>query len=375
MIKILISSVGSLVGQNILDVLEHPGFNRRNLLKIIGVNSLAESPNNFRCDKAYLLSLSSSAKFKDRIIEILKKEKPSIILNGRDEDTLVFKQILEDHPDLSCVLPYGTAKSIIIALDKLETWRFCQKYNLPFAETYDTKNFHVNLSFEDFINKVGFPLIAKPIQGFASKGVYYLRNRKEADLFHVKSNYLFQEYLGDASSLDNYFETIDIAAPLFSHAPNVFHYSCHTFIYPDGNTDQVFISKNKHQSGVTIEFERVNILELELITLRYAKAIYMEGGFGPLTIQFRQDKNGNWKAQEINIRTNGNTYPRFLMGQDDLGMIINTFCKNADFPIYIPEDDVSDFIFSKTYKAEIMRKSVLKRFIKDSFFDKMNIVE
>ena len=38
--KLLITSVGSLVGQGILDVLECPGRSRRGLVTVIGTNSL-----------------------------------------------------------------------------------------------------------------------------------------------------------------------------------------------------------------------------------------------------------------------------------------------------------------------------------------------
>ena len=53
--KWLITSVASLVGQNILDVLEYPGFSRRFLVNIVGVNSLPDSAGNFRCDRCYLV--------------------------------------------------------------------------------------------------------------------------------------------------------------------------------------------------------------------------------------------------------------------------------------------------------------------------------
>lgn len=59
-IKILIASVGSLVGQNILDALEFPEFNRRNLVHITGTNSISLTANNFRCDECYLVPPTAS---------------------------------------------------------------------------------------------------------------------------------------------------------------------------------------------------------------------------------------------------------------------------------------------------------------------------
>ena len=51
---ILITSVGSLVGHNILESLA----SRRQEWRIVGVNSLALAANNFRCDAAYLVTVN-----------------------------------------------------------------------------------------------------------------------------------------------------------------------------------------------------------------------------------------------------------------------------------------------------------------------------
>lgn len=370
MIKILITSVGSLVGQNILDVLEYQWYNRRPFVNIIGINSIPESPNNFRCDKCYILPKTSSPEYKDRIIDVISSEKPELILNGRDEDTLAIKRILESNPHLKSKVPYGSFASMEIALDKLKTWEFCQKYDLPFAETFSSDQDNNSSSLSDFAEKVGFPMIAKPQQGSASRGVFFIRNKEQLHKASTLKNYIFQEYLGDPASLYCYFDTMDMATPLFAHAPSIFHHSCHTFIYPDARTDQIFISKNSHNSGVTVGFERVYLPELEAITKRYAEAIFSEAGFGPLTVQFRTDKHGKWKAQEINMRTNGNTFPRFLMGQDDLGIIINTLIKDANFPLYTPKEVVSDMIVGKTYQVEVMSKSKLNLLAEKMYYEK-----
>ena len=41
--KLLITSVGSLVGQNILDVSDYPAYTRRPPVEVIGVNSVADA--------------------------------------------------------------------------------------------------------------------------------------------------------------------------------------------------------------------------------------------------------------------------------------------------------------------------------------------
>ena len=68
--KVLLTSVGSLVGQNILDVLEYPGFSRRSLMRVVGSNSVPDAACNFRCDRCYLLPLTATAEYSARMREI-----------------------------------------------------------------------------------------------------------------------------------------------------------------------------------------------------------------------------------------------------------------------------------------------------------------
>lgn len=82
---------------------------------------------------------------------------------------------------------------------------------------------------------------------------------------------------------------------------------------------------------------------------------------GPLTVQFRQDLQGVWKAMEINQRTNGNTLPRFLLGQDDIGMAINTLLPGRAFPLHNPSLNGKDYLVSKTYRVELLEKPAINQ--------------
>ncbi len=66
-LRLLIVSVGSLVGQNILDSLEFPAFSRRHLVFVAGTNSLVMTANNFRCDEFFLVPPTSSPDYPESI--------------------------------------------------------------------------------------------------------------------------------------------------------------------------------------------------------------------------------------------------------------------------------------------------------------------
>lgn len=335
-VRLLLTSVGSLVGQNILDVLDHPDWPRRHRVQVIGTNSIAQSAGNFRCDRCYLVPETAGPEFAAVLSELIHAETPDIVLCGRDEDTVAVREILDAHPDCGTVFPHGSVHSLRIALDKRLTWRFCQRHALPFAETWVPED-DGQAGFDALAARFGYPLIAKPARGFASKGVFYVRNARQAEAVAALGNYIFQEYLGDPAALAPYFASLELAPPLFAHAPGVFHHSAHCFVTGDGRTDEVFVSRNAHDAGVTVGFERVDHPELDALTRRFAQALAAEGGVGPMTVQYRQSGDGAWKAMEINLRTNGNTLPRFLMGQDDLGDIFAAFLPGADFPRHVPK--------------------------------------
>ena len=120
------TSVGSLVGQNIQDVLEFPDFRRRDMVELIGTNTIASSPNNFRCDRCYLVSETYTSDFKIQLKNIILKEQPDLILNARDEDTETVALLLEHNRELPGKLPYGNATTLKYALNKWETWLFCK---------------------------------------------------------------------------------------------------------------------------------------------------------------------------------------------------------------------------------------------------------
>ena len=333
-IKLLIVSVGSLVGQNILDALEFSEFNRRDLVHITGTNSLALTPNNFRCDECFLVPPTASGEYPGRIKAIIKQMKPDLILSARDADTAALKKLKLDDESLPGVLPYGSLESVNLALNKWKSFLFCKKHQLPFAESITRDHSGTPDDLDKFIDKTGYPIIAKPIKGFASKGVYFVRNREEAVQFFEQDDYMLQEYLGEAGDIESYLKMLDGPKPLFTETPNISHHTCHIPISPEGDIREVFVLKNHHNFGAVTKLQRTDHPELTDLATRFAEAFIDEGGYGPLSVQFRSDKIGVQKAQEMNLRTTGSTYPRLMMGQDEIGYIINWMMPEFEFPVY-----------------------------------------
>lgn len=330
--KLLLTSVGSLVGHNILDVLEYPGLSRRSLVQVVGTNSAADAANNFRCDRCYLVPLTVASEYPAQMRDILQKEIPDLILCGRDDDTYALSQLKSLHSELPGALPIGTPNAALIGLDKWQTWLFAQKYGLPFAESFTPGQSGDGSALNAFCKRVGYPLIAKPTRGASSRGVCFIRSAGDAEVVAQRSGYFFQEYLGDPGILDEYFAILSGPPPLFAQFSNAGYTVCQTVIAPSGDLTPITTTENRAEFGRSIVNRRVADGPLDALVRDFARALFLEGGTGPINIQLRQDRHGVWKVFEINLRTSGGTLSRFLRGVDELHLIAKAFVPGVPFP-------------------------------------------
>ncbi|MGV3522868.1 MAG: ATP-grasp domain-containing protein [Candidatus Sericytochromatia bacterium] len=332
MLTLLVTSVSSLVGQNILDALMFSAFPRRQRVRVVGLSSLAKHPTNFRCDAFYRVPPTSETEaFQARLQTILQLEKPDLVLAGRDGDAYVLASLQQSWPEL--VTAYGVPESVLLTVDKTLSADFCLQAGLPFAASLLAGPETDPAELRAFGDRLGYPLIAKPPQGYASLGVHFVRSPEEAQTLRAQQTLLFQEYLGQAGELDDYFAQFSGSPPLFLHPPRVYHYSCQVYVDRQGRASEVFVSLNLHRMGQTIEFERVHIPALESLTQQVVAALVQRGFRGPLTLQCRQNRQGDWKMLEMNARTNGNTSARLFWGYDELGMMIRDCLPAHDFPL------------------------------------------
>jgi glutathione synthase/RimK-type ligase-like ATP-grasp enzyme len=358
-VKLFLTSVGSRVGQHILDVLEYPGFSRRSLVEVVATNSLPDAACNFRCDRCYLVPLTAAAEYPARMQDILRDESPDLILCGRDEDTYALSQLKSQHPELPGALPLGPPRTALIGLDKWQTWLFARKHRLPFAESFMPGQSGDGAALDAFCGRVGYPLIAKPTRGAASRGVCFIRDTHDAQAVAQRPGYMFQEYVGDPRSLEPYFAILQGPPPLFAHFAKPGYHVCHTVISRSGDITPIAVTENHVEYGHTTLNRRILDPLLDALTVDYARALFLEGVAGPMAIQIRQDRDGDWKVLEINLRPTGGTLARFLRGIDELYFIIRAFV-DTSFPELHPyRIDGCEQVVKQYYSYPVFDSDVL----------------
>ena len=301
-------------------------------MHLIGTNSVADAPTNFRCDRCYLVPETSSPDHSARMRAILHEEKPDLILSMRDADTFALAESKAHEDALPGRLPIGSPRAALIGYDKWQTFLFARRHGLPFADSFAPGETGDGTALAEFCRRVGYPLVAKPRCGAGSRGVYFVLNAKDAAAM-ARPDYLLQEYLGDPRELERYCANLGGPVPLMTQAPNASYHSSWTMIAPDGSLSPIMMTDNTfYFAGQAVANRRVDDPDMQAITVDYARALYAEGGTGPLNTAFRHDRHGAWSVPEINLRNSGGTFSRFLFGLDELHHIVRAFAPGFSFP-------------------------------------------
>lgn len=317
---ILISSIGSLVGQNILDSLEC----RREYLRIIGTNSIVDAANNYRCDKTFLVPYAvQKESYVTALVSIIEKENPDVIIPGRDDDIVILAQMKEEIPEYRDRFLVGSESFCYIMDDKVKSYHFAQKYGLPFALTIQSGTETTEKNSKIMVETFGFPLIAKPSKGNGSRGIWAVMNQSQLDNVIKEQNYAIQPLFGHHDDLK-----IDtsMGLPFIWEVPEKSLYAAQVLISKDGSIVASIGFVSTMVTGKCELLNRCTDPELLEIAHNFAECAIKEGWYGPFNIQLKKDPEYGFQVIEMNGRFSGGTSARYYLGFDEVGQLINMWC-------------------------------------------------
>lgn len=313
---VLFLSGASLVGQNVLASLA----GRRRGLHLAAINSVAAEPALFDFDEAFLCGnlRDDPQAFAQRFADIMEALQPCLVIPCRDDDVAFLAAQAEARPEHAPRFLCGTRLPAEAMLDKAASATLAQKHGLPFAPTLATDTAPSRLT--EFAARHGYPLIAKPRQGFASRGVLLILDQGQLLRLAGRPDYILQAYLGDPDAVRSYVEACARdGVPLF-HSFETDKYSIQAFIAPDGNPAGLLATRHAMRQGrserVTLESDP-SLLDLGE---RCAAAFAAEGWRGPLNIQCQRSTTGDYGIYEFNGRYTGATSARCLLGYDEVAL-------------------------------------------------------
>ncbi len=319
MIKLLMTSVGSLVGQNLLDVIDSGAGD----FQVVGTTSVATIPLQ-RCARVYLVPATEGppSAFSRRLLEIIDAEQPDLVIPTRDCDVTVLADLAAEHPKLAERTVCGSPATARLLEDKWLSFCFAQDHGLPFAESAVSDLSSGHRAVRQLVENVGFPLVAKPRAGFGSRRVLLLSNAEQLEAALAEDGLVLQRYIGSADALEASRDAIGRRGlPLF-YSLEQDNCSLQIYIQRDGTIGPVCTTRHRMEAGYCVAVERLRDDRVIALGGRWARALAEAGWRGPLNVECQQDSGGGFVAFELNGRFTGATAARYCLGHDELGILV-----------------------------------------------------
>lgn len=252
----------------------------------------------------------------------LVKEKGQVLPRPEDDidawhDWLVEKKIElvipgSDHDiePLAAVKDQWKKDGISVAVQPLD---FCQISNdklktarMLMANMIDSPDTCLDLAeLDEFVERMGFPLVIKPGFGMSSRGVEVVQDREELDFFLKRTkNPVIQEFLaGD-------------------------EYTCALFFGFRNGLNARFVMQRDLYAGSTYRAYVVDPVLFEPFFTDFTLKMYRYKLFGPVNLQLKWVPDRGPVVFEINARASGSTAMRAHFGYNEAHMMLREFVLN-----------------------------------------------
>ena len=328
MLTLLLLSGGGHTGTNVMLSLA----SRREGLRLVATSDVPDEPALYTFDAVYLAPkvAADPAGFERRVLDIIARVKPDLVVPCRDEDVEWLAGLRERRDDLRARLLCGARAVAAMANDKWESHQFAVAQGLPFAASLPSaQDSGAAARAEAFVVRHGLPLVAKPRRGADSRGVILATTLAQAVRAMRRPDHVLQAYLGDPAEIDAYLRGIaDDGIPLF-HTFQGVKRSLQVLIGPEGAIEHVVCTQN----AVTARNARAISLDEDprarAIGDQCAAAFARAGWRGPLNVQCQPDAGGTLAIHEFNVRFTGATGARWQIGHDEIGAAVRAFTGRA----------------------------------------------
>lgn len=319
MATVLITSVGSLVGQNLLDCLAP----YRDRLCVIGTNSVAAAANNFRCDLCFLApAIGERAAWRAHLADLMAEHRVDLVILGRDDDVAELAAWRTRNPALAARLLVGTDGPAAAFTDKVDCAEFSRRHGLAFAPTVTSGAADASALVKALVTEYGFPLIAKPRAGNGSRGVRLLCNPSQAERSARQPGLAIQPYLDPHPDWSELASEWADGIPLWFEIPERSLLGAQVLIAPSGEVTHCFAFRAHMSAGRPALIEADHSADLLALAHAYGDAFSGDGWRGPCNIQAKRDPRAGLRVIETNGRFSGGTSARTALGFDEVGLVL-----------------------------------------------------
>jgi hypothetical protein len=342
--RLLLLSVGSLVGTAILECIENIGRDR---FELIGANSDASSVNNFRCDVAYLSpAAAEQARWFDALDKIAIAHAPDLIIPGRDDDVVALARWKLTRPQFATMV--GSVSMAEAIRDKWKSFLFAREHGLPFADSA------IDVDGVERLRKTfGLPLIAKPRLGFGSNGVRLLTADEHVQCALEEADTVVQQAISPSPTFDP--QALSRGIPLWNAPIQPGSPLAISLLTEQTGVEFVSITSSRHVRGAAIDnilLDRPDYLET---LMRFSQAMWNRGWRGLFSIQARANERGELVPIELAGRFMGSTSALPALGVNVFERVLAAFIPDYPRPLQAPPD--FDLRVTKQVRSLVHRMS------------------
>ena len=317
--SILFTGAGSTMGQSLIKAL----LMSDKYKDIVDIHVTNSEPMG----AGYIVPIAKAPDYIDRIIQICKENNIKGIFSGTEHEIYALSKNAERIKNESGAIVFLSRLEVIdIGTDKLKTYEFFKKHDLPFPETalFD--------DYKSLVEKVGYPLFMKPRTASASRNIFKIE--KEEDLFKYKfapsDEIILQEFL------DSKIE-----------------YTVETFCDKTGKVVGTIPMVRELDFGMSYSGEINDNKESIEVSERIARALKPEGA---LNVQLRL-VNGKAIPFEINTRFS------------------STECVRAHYGYNSIEAMLDNYLFDKEIDLSNWKKGMFMRYWHECYMTKEELPE
>ena len=303
-LTILLLGVGGNVSQGILKAIRGYDFAKENVeIHVIGACISPESVGLYMCDQACISPYANDPGFLDWVITLCNKQKVDLILTGVEENIIALQRgIRELKTRTKAIFVASPLEMLEIGQNKYLTCEWLKDNGCRYPQYCRLDDWD---AVKELVQKVGFPMIAKPCHGKGSGGVHFLTDIDALKALGTSEDYVLQECVGTAAD----------------------EYTVGCYCDKNGQLVESIVMHRRLGHGSTMAAEVVEDAEIRKEAEKICKAFHPGG---PLNIQMRKDKDGRAVCFELNVRFSGTTPIRAHFGYQDVAALIKEYCLDED---------------------------------------------
>ncbi len=352
MIVVGVTGVGGGVGQSIVRALRMSSHYR-----VIGFDMNPWAAGLSLSHKGYVIPSVESPLYMDYLYTLLQKEKISVLIPGSDHELIVLSKHRRQLKERGVYVLVGGLSSVTLCRHKLLGGRFFREYNLPFVRTESINQAVI------FAGEVGYPLVIKPAQGSASRGVRVVFSDEELQPFLNQKDLIVQEYIapkqwGLARSALTPYDVFKRGTLRQEEEISV------QLVYDhEGSFLGHFMSKNILIDGVPCFVDPIENSQVLQAARKMAELLVVRGHIGPCNFQCRITNDGP-KFFEVNQRFTGITSMRAQMGFNEVIAVVSRVAENKPIDevkknLLFPQNVIcSRYVTEQVYTRAELKKRI-----------------